>query len=106
MEKVKHQLLHLLLQNYIYQSFEFKLVIVGASTFVGFLLLSCLICWCCPSDSVEDAVLVVPPSIKIRTATVVPIEPKPQIQIVREVRIRAPSSISPQLTSQKLNAWT
>jgi hypothetical protein len=100
------------LQNYIYQSFEFKLVIIGTSTFMGFLLLSCLICWCCaseqvePVEAVEDAVLVVPPSIKIRSATVVPFEPKPQIQIVSEVRIRAPSSSSPQLTLQKINAWT
>lgn len=93
------------LQNYIYQSFEFKLVIIGSSTFVAFLLLSCLICWCCPSEEVEEAVLVVPPSIKIRSATVVPIELKPKIEIVREVRIRAPSSLSPQLTLQKVNAW-
>jgi hypothetical protein len=92
------------LQDYIHNSYEYKLIVIGGIVMGIFIVSAILLAW---------IGLATPIVRRRRNATVLPIEVKrPTVQITYnnvappcEMRIRSPSSASPQLTQEKHNKW-
>ena len=89
------------LQQYIQKSFEFKVLIAGLIIFAFFLIMTFVLAFCglCRISHSEGS----GGSGSSTRVHVLPITQRPTIQISDSVRIRAPSSLSPQLTQQKMN---
>jgi len=99
------------LQDYIRNSYEYKLIVIGGIVMVVFIVPALLLAW---------VGLAAPVVRRRRNATVLPVEVKrPTLLITNisndihnnnavpavDMRIRAPSSSSPQLTQAKHNRW-
>ena len=91
------------LQDYIHNSYEYKLVTIGG-----------IVTGCCLLIAIALALFgLSAPVIRRRRNAVLPVEvERPTIQIISsnnnndvERRIRSPSSLSPQLTQAKHNRW-